>query len=89
MNFCAPQNFVSHPVTNPGKAILHQQDGFNRSLLVSAEKVIDKFLIETAFVYFRNIGIPPIRVALAVMKSDAPKLPRIAKDKCSRSLVPE
>ena len=80
MNLCAPQNFIRHPITDSGKTILHQQDRFNRRLSVSSQKFIDEFLIETALTYFWNIRRPPVWLALSMMKSNATKLPRIAKN---------
>ena len=29
-NFCPPQDFVGHPITDSRKTALHQQDGFDR-----------------------------------------------------------
>ena len=41
-----PENFVGHPVSNPGKTILHEQGGFDRRLPMPIQEMIEKFLIE-------------------------------------------
>ena len=87
MNFRAPQDFVRHPVPDAGKSALHEQDRFDRSFPVPAQKFIDKFLIETALDNLGDTGAPPRRCIGSMVKPNATELPGIAKDEAAFGLL--
>jgi hypothetical protein len=59
---------------------LHEQHSLDWRLAMPSQKIIEEILIELALDYFRDVRAPPCRLVFSVMKSNASKLPRIAKD---------
>jgi hypothetical protein len=87
MNFRAPENFVRHPITNSGKSVLHEDDGFNRCLAMSIQELIDEFLVELSRSNFGNIARPPAGRLLSLMEAHATKLTRIGENQRAFALI--
>lgn len=83
----APENFVGHPVADAGETALKKQHRFDRRPPVPAQEFAERAFAEVARMDLGRDRIPPRWSFFAVMETDAPKLPRIAKDERAFSLA--
>ena len=67
--------------------MLHEQNAFDRRLVMSIEKLVKELLIEPARIDFRSTTLPPRWLVGPVMKSNATKLARIGEDQRAVALI--
>src|SRR5438477_2985578 len=84
---CTLQDFNDHPVADPGKSRLHQDDSFNWRLGVAIEKSIEKLAIEFSGHNLRHTIVPPCRCGFTVMKLHPAKLACIGEDERAFTLI--
>src|ERR1700730_12369975 len=87
MNFRAPEDFVRHPVADSGKAVLHEQDGFDRRLPMSIQELTDEPLIKLGRIDFGNVALPPIGFVFAVMETHTTELALVGEDEHAVPLI--
>lgn len=59
---------------------MHQEDGFDWRVSVTREKCVNKTVVETGLGQLRRFAAHPFGGQFAVVKTHAPKLPRVAED---------
>ena len=86
-NLRAPKNFVRHPVSDSNEAALEQQNSFDRRACVPVEERVQKTAIELVGRNVRSTRAPPRWLGLAMMKSHAPKKPRVGENQGLQPLL--
>jgi hypothetical protein len=82
----APQDFVCHPISNPGKAALQKERRLNRQSTVVLKKAGHKPEIECFGSYSRRELRPPQRFRAAVMEENTSKLPGVGENQRASAL---
>jgi hypothetical protein len=76
----APKNLVRHPIPDPWKLRLIEQEGFQWAGPVARQKSSQPLRREPWGKNVRGHGLPPLRRFIAQIKANPAKHPRIAKD---------
>jgi hypothetical protein len=75
-----PEDFVGHPVSDPGKRFLHQENGLQRGSAPALEKTRKARAIKLRIEYFRRPVAPPTRFTRAGFEIHTPKHPGSTKN---------
>lgn len=86
-NCGAPEDFIGHPVTDARKAALEQKHRFYRRASVSPNECGHELPGEGERMNFWQVRRPPRRRLLPMLKTDAPKLARVAENERARGLL--